>query len=87
MTLAKPGLNHDGTLTKKPTDTTTVSLDGDGAGSSSYCDAKKIALKIVSTTTACSSYSPPSSAPEACSGDVAKDPNVYDCLLYTSRCV
>jgi hypothetical protein len=78
VTLAKPGLTHDGTLTKKPTETTSVSLDGDGAGSSSYCDAKKIALKIVSTTTACSSYSPPSSAPEACSGDVAKDPNVYD---------
>jgi hypothetical protein len=76
--LAKPGLTHDGTLTAKSTETTTVTIDGDGAGSSSYCDAKAIKLKIKSTTTACSSYSPPSSAPEACSGDVAKDPNVYD---------
>ena len=76
--LAKPGLTHDGTLTKATSEKTSVTINGDGAGSSSYCDAKAIKLTIKSATTACSSYSPPSSAPEACSGNVTKDPNVYD---------
>jgi hypothetical protein len=66
----KPGLTYDGALTTKTTETSKSTFTGSGT----YCSTKAIKLSIVSDNTKC----PVGGPPEACTGDIAKDPYYYD---------
>jgi hypothetical protein len=71
VTFPTPGLNYDGYLTKKTSEKSDTSINGTGTG----CSTKAVKVDVVSDNTKCPNNSGP---PEACTGDIAKDPYYYD---------